>query len=198
MKTQDMMPQFKKFFKKIIWLGIFIAFPHYALAQLEVPNFVKDLCKKGNLEFCSPKEEENVKKEKPLKFTESEKQILTRLLEREKKLNAKEIALNRREQQLISLENDIKRQIQQLEKLQRSIQEDIDRKKIIDNEQFNKTVSFYERMEVGRASQSLASLKPEVAVKILIKLKEKTSAAILSQMEGAQSAKLIEMIASKQ
>ena len=183
--------------KKQSVLGMFIAFPSLILA-VDVPDFVKDLCKKGNLDFCSPKDEEKTQVKKPRKFTESEKQVLTKLLEKEKKLDAKEIALNRREQQLKSLENDIKRQIQQLEKLQQSIQEDIERKKVIDNEQFNKTIAFYERMEVGRAAQSLAALEPEVAVKILIKMKEKTSAAILSQMDGAQSAKLIGMIASKQ
>ncbi len=184
----------------IFLCGMFIAHSNAQAASSFLPEFVQDWCRKGGIDLCAGEPEEETpqeEKKKPRVFTESEQEILTRLLEKEKSLKAREIALNRRELQLKALEEDIQNQIAQLEKLQEEVEKDIERKKIQDREQFEKAVAFYGKMDPAKASESIAQLNTKTAVQILMKLKDKTSAEILANMDGAQSARLIEEIARK-
>lgn len=189
-----------KFFIFLLCGMFFAGFNTYA-AAIPLPGFVEDFCKGQNWGFCSgdPAPEEQAKEapKKKRTFTESEQQILTRLLEKEKKLKAKDNFLNRRESQLKALEEDLQSQIAQLEQLQQQVEKDIERKKVQDREQLNKAVEFYAKMEPAKAAASIAQLNVKTAVQMLLKIKEKQASDILAEMDPAQSAKLIEEIARK-
>lgn len=189
---------FKKRILIMILCGMFFA--EFAYAALPLPSFIEDFCRNQGLDICAGETKPDAQKETKQKkrvFTESEKQVLTRLLEKEKQLKAKEIALNRRQGQLKALEEDIQGQIAQLEKLQQEVEKDIDRKKVQDREQLNKAVEFYAKMEPAKAAASIAQLNTKIAVQILLKIKEKQASAILAGMEAEKSARLIEEIARK-
>lgn len=197
LKTIDFL---KKRIVLFILYGMFFA--DLAYAALPLPAFIENFCKNQGIDLCAgePPAEEQQQKVEPKKrtFTESEKEVLTRLLEKEKQLKARQIALDRRERQMKSLEEDLQGQIAQLEKLQQEVEKDIDRKKVQDREQLNKAVEFYNKMEPAKAAASIGQLNTKIAVQILLKIKEKTASAILAEMEAERSARLIEEIARKQ
>lgn len=182
----------------LLALGMYLA---QSSAWAILPDSVKDMCREYNMSFCAgeekkqPQEEQQQKKQRT--FTESESQILTRLLEQQRKLKSREQDLQRREGQLKSLEEDIQAQIAQLEKLQAAVQQDIERKKVQDRQRLDKTVAFYEKMEANKAARSIERLNTRIAVQILMKLKDKTASAILADMNPEKAAHLIEEIARK-
>ena len=177
-----------------------MVFADIVQAALPLPQFVEKFCRNQGLDICSgeeaPQEQPPVEQEQQA-FTESEKEVLTRLLDKEKQLRARQIALDRRERQMKALEEDLQEQISQLETLQQEVEKDIDRKKIQDREQLNKAVEFYDKMEPAKAAASVGQLNTKIAVQILLKVKEKNASAILSEMEPEQAARLIEEIARK-
>ena len=138
----------------------------------EFQQMFGNLCYEYGLDFCAspPKSEEEGNKRK--EFTETEKQILTR-------------------------QEDVQRQISQLEKLQQEIERDIESKKTQDDALLDKAVSFYAKMDAATAAQSINQLETKVAVSILMRMKEKQAADVLSNIPPDQSAKLIAEIAKK-
>ena len=176
----------------------------YARPAYSIPSSLKEiqqafgnLCYEYGLDFCAspPKSEEEGEKRK--EFTETEKQILTRLSRQQSRLQDREMYLDRREQQLKALHEDVQRQISQLEKLQQEIERDIENKKIQDDALLDKAVSFYAKMDAATAAQSINQLDIKVAVSILMRMKEKQAADVLSNIPPNQSAKLIAEIAKK-
>ena len=95
----------------------------------EFQQMFGNLCYEYGLDFCAspPKSEEEGNKRK--EFTETEKQILTRLSRQQSRMQEREMDMDRREQQLKALQEDVQRQISQLEKLQQEIERDIESKK---------------------------------------------------------------------
>ena len=155
-----------------------------------------NLCQEYGLEFCAtpPKEK---KEEKSKEFTETEKEILTRLSQQQERITHREKDLDRREQQLKALQEDVQRQITQLEKLQQEIVKNIDRKKQQDDAMLDKVVGFYAKMPAATAAESIVKLETKVAVAILMRMKEKQASEVLANMPAEQSAKMIAEIAKK-
>ena len=168
-----------------------------------IPSPIEKLCAKFNIELCAGdevlEETESNTTQAPVarNFTESEKEILTRLLEKEQKIQAQQTELNRRESHLKSLEEDIQRQILQLEQLQKQVEERINAKKTQDTAQLDKAVALYEKMEGKKAADSISKLNQKIAIQILMKLKDKTASEILSNMRAEDSARLVEEITKK-
>ena len=163
----------------------------------EFQQMFGNLCYEYGLDFCAspPKSEEEGNKRK--EFTETEKQILTRLSRQQSRMQEREMDMDRREQQLKALQEDVQRQISQLEKLQQEIERDIESKKTQDDALLDKAVSFYAKMDAATAAQSINQLETKVAVSILMRMKEKQAADVLSNIPPDQSAKLIAEIAKK-
>ena len=188
--------------RNLIRISIFSLLFFTARPAYSIPQQLEALCGKFNMSFCAgEKKEEGTgneeEAEKLRDFTQSEKEILTSLLEHQKRLQLKEQELEQREVQLKSLQEDIQRQIAQLEKLQLNIEKDIEAKKILDSDQFNKAVSFYAKMDSAKAALSIAQLNARTATQILMKLKDKKSSEILSSMPPEKAAQLIQGIANK-
>ena len=102
----------------LILCGMFFAHSEI-YAQI---GFLEPYCKNLGLGFCAGnllKEEAVEQKEVQRPITESERQVLTRLIEKEKQLKAKESVLARKQKQLKALEEDLQKQITQLENLQK-------------------------------------------------------------------------------
>lgn len=194
------MAKLLNFHNNISLLVFFVLILAAVRPAYSIPKQIEDMCQKFDLTFCAGDQqasEDGEEGKKPREFTETEREVLTRLLEQQKKLKSRELELERRENQLKSLQEDIQRQIAQLEKLQQEIERDIEAKKEQDNEQLSKAVAFYTKMDPGKAAQSIAKLNRKIAVQILLKLKDKQASEILANMTPEQSAQLIEIIASK-
>lgn len=180
----------------LLLCGMFFAHSEiYAL-----PSFIEKLCKQQGFDFCTGsllKEKTVKQKEVQRPITESEKQVLIRLIDKEKQLKARESVLERKQKQLKTLEEDLQRQITQLEKLQKEVEKDINRKKIQDRDSLNKLVEIYAKMEPAKAAASIEQLNIKIAVQILLKIKEQIASNILSQMDAKKSARLAEEIARK-
>lgn len=179
---------------------LLVARPAYSIPTSldEVQKLIGSLCWEYNLEFCAtPPEEKEEGPGIPKEFSETEKQILTRLSQQQSSLQMRERELDRRENQLKALQEDVQRQISQLEKLQKDIERDIDAKKKQDDALLEKTVGFYAKMDAATAAQSITKLDRKIAVGILMRMKEKQASDVLSNMSAEQSANLIAEIAKK-
>ena len=187
---------------KFLYLFIVIfmmARPAYSIPTTidEIKQSFGALCADYGLEFCASEPDAVKKTKKPHKFTESEKEILTRLAEQQSRLRLRSLELDRREGQLKTLQEDIQRQVSQLEKLQQEIEKDIKKKKNQDNTQLQKAVALYSKMDAAIAAQSLAKLDRMIAVSILKQMKEKQASLVLSSMGAEESANIIEEITRK-
>ena len=131
---------------KIIALGVFLVVTCQARPAYSIPTTIDEikqvfgaLCADYGLEFCASEPDAGKKTKKPHKFTESEKEILTRLAEQQSRLRLRALELDRREGQLKTLQEDIQRQVSQLEKLQQEIENDIKKRK-------TKTIRSYKKL----------------------------------------------------
>jgi len=194
-----------KITNKIIIMGVFFAMICQARPAYSIPTSlddlsesVKALCRDYGLEFCAgPPKDSAGDAPKKREFTETEKQILSRLVEQSEQIKQRETDLSRREAQFKALQEDIQRQISQLEKLQREIERDISKKKSQDQAKLDKAVSFYAKMDAATAAQSIAKLDQSTAVRILIRMKDKQAAEVLGNMGPDKSAELIAEITNK-
>ena len=193
----------KKFnhFSLLLILSVLLLYarPAYSIPSSleEIQQKFGNLCYEYGLEFCASPPKSKGEGDKRKEFTETEKQILTRLSRQQSRLQDREMDLDRREQQLKALHEDVQRQISQLEKLQQEIERDIESKKTQDDALLDKAVSFYAKMDAATAAQSINQLDIKVAVSILLRMKEKQAADVLSNIPPNQSAKLIAEIAKK-
>ncbi|MGK5090436.1 hypothetical protein WDW89_00310 [Deltaproteobacteria bacterium TL4] len=195
-----MMSNFNRFNLFISGVCVMTLFLFTARPVYSIPKKIEELCGKFNMTFCAgekkteaqQKIEKDDEEAKLQNFTQSEKEVLTRLLEQQKQMQLKEGLLNQREAQLKALQEDIQNQIVQLELVQQKIGKDIETKKILDNEQFNKAVALYDKMEAPKAALSIAELEAKTAIKILMKLKDKKASEILANMKPSKAAELIQ------
>lgn len=193
-----------RFINKFKVLYLFIGIAMLARPAYSIPTSIAEfkqtlgsLCADYGLDFCAVDSDVQKKAKKPRKFTETEKEILTKLREQQDQLRLKSLELDRREGQLKTLQEDIQRQVSQLEKLQQEIEKDIAKKKTQDDAQLMKAVALYSKMDVAIAAQSLAKLDRKIAVNILKQMKEKQASLVLSSMGAAESARMIEEITRK-
>ncbi len=183
----------------LLFMFVMMARPAYSIPTTidEIKQVFGALCADYGLEFCASEPDAGKQTKKPHKFTESEKEILTRLAEQQSRLRLRALELDRREGQLKTLQEDIQRQVSQLEKLQQEIEKDIKEKKNQDNSQLQKAVALYSKMDAAIAAQSLAKLDRMIAVSILKQMKEKQASLVLSSMAAEESASIIEEITRK-
>ena len=184
----------------LLFMFVMMARPAYSIPTTidEIKQSLREHCVLDyGLEFCASEPDARKKTKKPHKFTESEKEILTRLAEQQSRLRLRALELDRREGQLKTLQEDIQRQVSQLEKLQQEIEKDIKGKKNQDNTQLQKAVALYSKMDAAIAAQSLAKLDRMIAVSILKQMKEKQASLVLSSMGAEESASIIEEITRK-
>ena len=188
-------------FSLLLILSVLLLYarPAYSIPSSleEIQQKFGNLCYEYGLEFCASPPKSEGEGDKRKEFTETEKQILTRLSRQQSRLQDREMDLDRREQQLKALHEDVQRQISQLEKLQQEIERDIESKKAQDDALLDKAVSFYAKMDAATAAQSINQLDTKVAISILMRMKEKQAAEVLSNIPPNQSAKLIAEIAKK-
>ena len=187
---------------KFLYLFIVIfmmARPAYSIPTSieELKKSIGSICADYGIDFCAVKEEEVKKKKKPRNFTETQKNILTRLAQQQKLLSVRSLELDRRENKLKSLQEDIQRQVTQLEKLQQEIERDIEKKKNQDDSQLEKAVALYSKMDAATAAQSITKLDQGIAVNILKQMKEKQASLVLASMGATESANLIAEMTTK-
>ena len=128
----------------------------------EFQQMFGNLCYEYGLDFCAspPKSEEEGNKRK--EFTETEKQILTRLSRQQSRMQEREMDMDRREQQLKALQEDVQRQISQLENFSRKLKETLKaRKHRMMRSSIKRSVFMLKWMQQQLHSRSI-SLKPKL------------------------------------
>lgn len=103
-----------------------------------------------------------------------------RLSRQQKALTEIEAEIGKRLAALETKENEVSSQIERIESFEKKIDESL--------------VAFYAGMKADAAAAQLSELEDDIAAGILLKLKTKSSSAILNEMQAARGAALIKRI----
>lgn len=119
-----------------------------------------------------------------------------------KKLEEKKIQLDHREAELAKLEEELQKQkevlerkIASLETVRTQIAEKLEGKVAVDKEKVDNLVKVYTNMKPSQAAKIMESMNEDLAVEIMGKMKNKSTAAILNLMEAEKVKKLTERFA---
>lgn len=130
-------------------------------------------------------------------LTETERQILLSLMERKRQLDERDTLLNQREEQLRALRDNVQQQVAELKRLQTEIEASMEAKKAQDAENLKKVVGLYNGMDPARAAQKIRTLKPNVAVQILMGMNQRKAARVLEELPPDNAKQITEAIVSK-
>lgn len=104
-------------------------------------------------------------------------------------------ALTARERQLRELEQEIKQRLGELEAKRVEIQQAMDRYESVIRKAGDALVNVYSLMKPDAAAAQIASLDDDAGAGLLLRLKPKSSSAILSEMETSRAAALTKRLA---
>lgn len=130
-------------------------------------------------------------------LTDTERQILLSLQQRNRQLDEREILLNQQQEQLRVLRDNIQQQQAELKRLQADIEASMDAKKAQDAENLQKVVNLYNGMDPKKAAAQLERLEPKVAVKILMGMNQRKASQLLSELPADKAKRITEAIVSK-
>lgn len=109
-------------------------------------------------------------------------------------LSKREEAVKKEEERLNALKADIDSKIAEYEKLLKQLDAVMAKLKEANTERMNNLVKTYESMPSEVAAKDLELLDEELTVTILVKMKNRKAAAILSQIGPRKAAMLTEMM----
>jgi len=115
---------------------------------------------------------------------ETEDQRITRLRTTNREL---ERQLKDQAEQMEEKDTALIEQQQETDRLREQVAKDVD-------ERANKYVKILERMDPAAAADQIATLTPDIQAEILVRMKDKSAAAILEAMETRQASKITEEV----
>ena len=130
-------------------------------------------------------------------LTQTERRILTSLMERKQQLDVREGLLSQREEQLRLLQDNVQQQIGELRTLQDEIEQRIAERRSLDAQQLQQIVRLYEGMEPRLAADRMATLAPRVAVAILLEMNQRKASALLQALPAEQVKRITERIVDR-
>jgi flagellar motility protein MotE (MotC chaperone) len=116
---------------------------------------------------------------------------------KEKALELKEKRLNQLEERLVLEEERIKVRVTELENLQKQIEDSRSKYAIEDKKVLERMVKTFESMAPKKAATVLGTLEKELAVDVLMAMKEKKVASVLESMDPTRATELNTLIASR-
>jgi flagellar motility protein MotE (MotC chaperone) len=116
---------------------------------------------------------------------------------REQELAEKEQNLKLYEERLMAEDERIRYHIEELEKLQNELAKFRDQQKHYSEENFKKLVKTYEAMTPKKAAEIISVTEDDLAVSLLIQMKEKKVAALLNVMEPGRAMTLSSLMANR-
>ncbi|MDH4121330.1 MAG: hypothetical protein OEV94_06470 [Deltaproteobacteria bacterium] len=130
-------------------------------------------------------------------FTETERTILLRLMERKRQLDERESMLNQREEQLRALRDTIQNQISAQKKIQQEIEAGIEAKKALDDANLKRMVALFDKMDAKKGADKLQALEPRYAAGILMSMNQRKASAVLGEMPADKARLITEEIVRK-
>jgi flagellar motility protein MotE (MotC chaperone) len=124
-------------------------------------------------------------------------EMVTALEQKEKDLEQKEKRLKQLEERLQVEEDRLKIRVSELEQLQNKIEASRSKYKIEDQKVFGRMVKTFETMQPKKAAAVMATLEQEVAVELLMAMKEKKVASVLEAMDPTRASSLNMLIANR-
>jgi flagellar motility protein MotE (MotC chaperone) len=116
---------------------------------------------------------------------------------KEKELTEKEARVKEAEERLAAEEARLKIRISELEKLQNDIESLQNKSKEADQSVIAKIVKTFESMSPKKAAGVLATMNDDLAVEVLLKMKEKKLASVLDVMDATRATSLSSLMAGK-
>jgi flagellar motility protein MotE (MotC chaperone) len=117
----------------------------------------------------------------------AEIEVLQQLAERRATLDQRASALDQQQIVLQAAEKRIDEKIAELQKLQKSIEADVAKQNQQDDARTQSLVKIYETMKPQEAAPILAQLDMPIALGVLTKMKERSTAAVLAAMDPARA-----------
>ncbi|MBK9292865.1 MAG: hypothetical protein IPM57_00205 [Oligoflexia bacterium] len=123
-------------------------------------------------------------------WTDEEVALFSKLESKKMQLEAKEVELVKLEEELQKQKLELEKRLSELESIRGKISAKLDEKIKVDQQKVDSLVSVYANMKPAQAAKVLESINEELAVEVLLKMKNKSAAEILNLM-NAEKAKLI-------
>ncbi len=124
-------------------------------------------------------------------------QMTTALEKKEKELEIREKQLKQLEERLAVEEERVKIRVAELETIQNQIEASRSKYKIEDQKVLARMVKTFETMAAKKAASVMSTLEQDLAVELLMSMKEKKVAQVLEAMDPARAASLNTLIAAR-
>jgi flagellar motility protein MotE (MotC chaperone) len=126
-----------------------------------------------------------------------EKDVSAALTEREERVKGDELRLKEVEARLGVEEARVKARIDELQKIQDDLVTQREKNAVKSSEVLTKLVKTYEKMAPKKAASVIAVMKDELAVELLLSMKEKSVATILDSMDPNRAMQISTLIADR-
>lgn len=131
-------------------------------------------------------------------WTAEEMSFFSKLSERKKELDLREIELGKLEEELQRRKAELDEKIKTLEAMRVDISKTLKTRVAEDQQKVDKLVQVYSSMKAQQAAKVIESLNEDLAVEILEKLKKKNAAEILDMMNAKKARRLSELLTGYQ
>jgi flagellar motility protein MotE (MotC chaperone) len=161
--------------------GIFL--PSVAIAQESKPKAV-DTKKNSDKKVITPKKTggEQVGRFEPGLVTDSELEILQKLVDRRAKLKVQEQRLDTRERLLMATEKRINAKLEKLKLMQATISKLLTKHEKQKEKKMKSIVKIYEKMKPGDAARIFEELDMAILLDVVERMKEAKTAPIMAKM----------------
>ena len=119
-----------------------------------------------------------------------ERRVLASLKKEREKLQRKKESMAKREKELKVLQQEVEKKLKQLRQWRGDLEELLAEKKQKEQKRVQKLSRIYQRMDPGKAAAALGSVKRDLAVNILSRMRSGTAAEVLNSMDKKQAATL--------
>lgn len=118
------------------------------------------------------------------------RRLLMDLQQEKDKLATRDRLLNAREMELKTLQTEVDKNLNELRRLREEVEKLVARKDAEENARILNLSKVYEKMDPAKAAGIIATLKSDLAVDILVNMKQKSAGKILNNLEGEKAASL--------
>ena len=119
-----------------------------------------------------------------------ERRILVSLKKERQKLQRRKDRMAEREKELKVLRQEVEKKLQQLRQWRGNLEELLERKEQEERKRVKKLSRIYQRMDPVKAAAALGSVKQDLAVGIISRMRSGTAAEVLDNMNKEQAAAL--------
>lgn len=131
----------------------------------------------------------------PTSMTSEEMSHFSKLSERKKELDLRELELNALEEELHKQRQEVEARIAKLERIRGEIGSVLKERIAVDEERVTRLVDFYSNMKPKQAAEIFNDLNESLAIEVLGRMKKKNAAEIMNLLEPKKAQTLSEKFA---